>query len=54
MHREDTDWLRKVENELEKLTVEEDIHIQMKKVKMQVRKKFFGKVVNVKPFLMHQ
>ena len=54
MHRENTDWLRKVENELEKLTVEEDIHIQMKKVKMQVRKKFFGKVVNVKPFLMHQ
>ena len=29
-HRENTDWLRKVENELGELTVQDDIHIEIK------------------------
>ena len=31
-HREKTDWLRKVENQLGDLTVEEGIHIEIRKV----------------------
>ena len=31
MHRENTDWLRKVENELGELTVQDDIHIEIRK-----------------------
>ena len=31
-HRENTDWLRKVENELGELTVQDDIHNRIKKV----------------------
>ena len=31
MHREKTDWLRKVENELGELTVQDYIHIEIKK-----------------------
>ena len=38
MHRENTDWLRKVENELGELTVQDDIHIEIKKVRKQIRK----------------
>ena len=37
-HRENTDWLRKVENELGELTVQDDIHIEIKKVRKQIRK----------------
>ena len=37
-HRESTDWLRKVENELGELTVQDDIHIEIKKVRKQIRK----------------
>ena len=37
-HREGADWLRKVENVLEELTVQDDIHIEIKKVRKQVRK----------------
>ena len=33
MHKENTDWLRKVENELGELTVQDDIHIEIKKKK---------------------
>ena len=33
MHREDIDWLKKVENELEELTVQDDMHIEIKKVR---------------------
>ena len=36
--RENTDWLRKVENELGELTVQDDIHIEIKKVRKQIRK----------------
>ena len=32
-HRENTDWLRKVENELGELTVQDDIHIEIRKKK---------------------
>ena len=32
-HREGADWLRKVENVLEELTVQDDIHIEIKKVR---------------------
>ena len=28
-HREKSDWLRNVENELEELTVQDDIHIEI-------------------------
>ena len=37
-HRENTDWLRRVENELGELTVQDDIHIEIKKVRKQIRK----------------
>ena len=33
MHRENADWLRKAENELRELTVQDDIHIKIKKSK---------------------
>ena len=33
MHIENTDWLRKVENELEELTVKDDIYIEIIKSK---------------------
>ena len=36
--RENTDWLRKVENELGELTIQDDIHIEIKKVRKQIRK----------------
>ena len=36
--RENTDCLRKVENELEGLTVQDDIHIDIKRVKKQAGK----------------
>ena len=38
MHRENTDWLRKVENYLDKLTVQDDIHIEAKTLRKLVRK----------------
>ena len=38
MHRENTDWLRRVEIELGELTVQDDIHIEIKKVRKQIRK----------------
>ena len=38
VHRENTDWLRKAENELGELTVQDDIHIEIKKVRKQIRK----------------
>ena len=37
-HRENTDWLRKVENELGELTVQDDIHIEIRKVRKEIRK----------------
>ena len=37
-HRERTNWLRKVDNELEKLTVKDDMLIKIKKVRKQERK----------------
>ena len=37
-HRENTDWLRKVENELKELTLQDDINIEIKKVRKQIRK----------------
>ena len=37
--RENTDWLRKVENELGELTIQDDIHIEIKKVRKQIRKR---------------
>ena len=37
-HRENTDWLWKVENELGELTVQDDVHIEIKKVRKQIRK----------------
>ena len=37
-HRENTNYLRKVENELGELTVQDDIHIEIKKVRKQIRK----------------
>ena len=37
-HRENVDWLRKAENELRELTVQDDIHIKIKKVGKQIRK----------------
>ena len=33
MHRENTDWLRKVENELGEVAVQNDVHIEIKKSK---------------------
>ena len=36
--RENTDWLRKVENELGELTTLDDIRIEIKKVRKQIRK----------------
>ena len=38
MHRENTDWLRRMEIELGVLTVQDDIHIEIKKVRKQIRK----------------
>ena len=37
-HRENTDWLRRVENELGELKVQDDIHIEIKIVRKQIRK----------------
>ena len=37
-HRENTDWLKKAENGLGELTVQDDIHIEIKKVRKQIRK----------------
>ena len=37
-HRENTDWLKKVENELGELTVQDDIHSEIKEVRKQIRK----------------
>ena len=37
-HRENTDWLRKVQNELKELTLQDDINIEIKKVRKQIRK----------------
>ena len=37
-HRENTDWLRKVKNELGELTVQDDVNIEIKKVRKQTRK----------------
>ena len=37
-HRENTDCLKRVENELGKLTVQDGIHIEIKKVRKQIRK----------------
>ena len=33
-----TDWSMKVENELEELMVQDDMHIKIKKVRKQIRK----------------
>ena len=38
MYRENTDWLRKIENELGELTVQDDIHIKIKKNKKTDKK----------------
>ena len=38
MDRENTDWLGKAENGLEELTVQDDIHIGINKVRKQIRK----------------
>ena len=37
-HIENTDWLRRLENELGELAVQDDIHIEIKKVRKQIRK----------------
>ena len=37
-YRENTDWLRRAENELGELTVQDHIHIEIKKVRKQIRK----------------
>ena len=37
-HRGSTDWLRRVENELGELTLKDDIYIEIKKVRKQIRK----------------
>ena len=37
-HRKTTDWLRKVEIQLAELTVQDDIHIEIKKVRKKIRK----------------
>ena len=37
-HRESTDWLKKTEKELGEATVQNDIHINIKKVRKQIRK----------------
>ena len=37
-HKENTDWLREVENELGELTVQDDLNIEIKKVRKQIRK----------------
>ena len=37
-HRENTDWLRKAENKLGELTIQDDIHIEIKKLRKQIRK----------------
>ena len=37
-YRENTDCLRKMKNELGELTVQDDIHIEIKKVRKQIRK----------------
>lgn len=38
IHRENTDWFRKVEKKLEELTIPDDIYIEIKKVRKQVSK----------------
>ena len=38
MYRENKDWLRKTENELGEVTVQDDINIEIKKVRKQIRK----------------
>ena len=38
MYRENKDWLRKMENKLRELTVQDDINIENKKVSKQIRK----------------
>ena len=42
-HIENTDWLRRLENELGELTVQDEIHIEIKKVRKQIRKCRTGK-----------
>ena len=37
-HRENTDWLKKMENELGELTVQDDIHSEIKEARKQIRK----------------
>ena len=37
-HRENTNWLRRVENKLGELTVQDDTDIEIKKVRRQIRK----------------
>ena len=37
-HRENTDWFKKVENELGELTVQDDIHSEIKEARKQIRK----------------
>ena len=52
-HRENTDWLRRVENKLGELTVQDDIHIEIKKVRRQIRKisnwKWYAGILDQKP-----
>ena len=43
-HKENTDWLRKVENELGELTVQDDIHIEIKKEESRQKKSRTGKL----------
>ena len=38
MDRENADWLRRVENELGGLTLQDDIYIEIKKARKQIRK----------------
>ena len=37
-HSQNTDWLRTMENELGELSVQDDIHIKIKKVRKQIRR----------------
>ena len=37
-HSKNTYWLRKVENELGEMTVQDDINIEIKKLRKQIRK----------------
>ena len=37
-HRENKDWLRSMENEVGELPLQYDIHIEIKKVRKQIRK----------------